>query len=146
MSAAPATTATPTLFDRAHLDHGDTLVRSAPFHFLVAHDQLPGGAAADLEHAAKIALAMLLQYGMEGNMGYAALGGLDSLRGALNWQTVGNLSGTVSALSTLEDFMLGLVLWILLLSWPAFGRSTRSPLPRRARMRHVGKPLRFAAG
>ena len=49
MSAAPAALASPALFDPAHLDRADTLVREAPFHFLVARDQLPQAAAVDLD-------------------------------------------------------------------------------------------------
>nr|WP_018974648.1 2OG-Fe(II) oxygenase [Rudaea cellulosilytica] len=49
MSAAPAALASPALFDPAHLDRADTLVREAPFHFLVARDQLPQTAASELD-------------------------------------------------------------------------------------------------
>jgi len=49
MSAAPAALASPALFDPAHLDRSDTLVREAPFHFLVARDQLPQTAASELD-------------------------------------------------------------------------------------------------
>ncbi len=49
MSAASAVTASPALFDPARLDRADTLVRDAPFHFLVAHEQLPDVAESELE-------------------------------------------------------------------------------------------------
>lgn len=49
MPAATEFSATPRLFDPAHLDRADTLVRDAPFHFLVAHDQLPAAAAGELD-------------------------------------------------------------------------------------------------
>lgn len=39
---------TQSLFDPARLDRANTQVRSAPFHFLVAREQLPAGAAAAL--------------------------------------------------------------------------------------------------
>jgi len=40
-----AASAKPELFDPARLDRGDTVVRSEPFHFLIARGQLPGDAA-----------------------------------------------------------------------------------------------------
>ena len=49
MSAAPATPSSPPLFDPARLDRPDTLVRSEPFRFLVAHDQLPTQSADELK-------------------------------------------------------------------------------------------------
>jgi 2OG-Fe(II) oxygenase superfamily len=49
MSAAIAENPAATLFDPAHLDRADTVVRADPFHFLVARDQLPSAAAAELE-------------------------------------------------------------------------------------------------
>ncbi len=38
------------LFDPAHLDRADTVVRSEPFRFLITRDQLPIDAAAELKH------------------------------------------------------------------------------------------------
>ena len=49
MSAAPSASVPSTLFDPAHLDRADTLVREAPFRFLVAREQLPSAAAAELD-------------------------------------------------------------------------------------------------
>lgn len=49
MSAVASAAASTALFDPAHLDRADTVVREAPFRFLVAHDQLPAATAADLE-------------------------------------------------------------------------------------------------
>jgi hypothetical protein len=49
MSAALPATAPPVLFDPAHLNRADTLVRESPFRFLVARDQLPETAAAELD-------------------------------------------------------------------------------------------------
>jgi hypothetical protein len=40
-AAALPLTARPAFFDPGNLDRADTLVRSEPFHFLIAHDQLP---------------------------------------------------------------------------------------------------------
>jgi len=48
MSAAIAPT--PPLFDPTHLDRADTVVRTDPFCFLVAREQLPESAASHLEH------------------------------------------------------------------------------------------------
>jgi len=48
MSDALSATAPSALFDPARLDRDGTLVRDTPFHFLVAHEQLPAGAAAEL--------------------------------------------------------------------------------------------------
>ena len=48
MSAVAAAVTTP-LFDPARLDRADTVVRSVPFHFLVAREQLPAAAAAGLQ-------------------------------------------------------------------------------------------------
>lgn len=36
------------LFDPANLERGDTLVQSQPFHFMLAHEQVPESAANDL--------------------------------------------------------------------------------------------------
>ena len=41
MSAVPSTAAEQRLFDPSRLDRADTVVRSEPFHFLVAREQLP---------------------------------------------------------------------------------------------------------
>lgn len=49
MSAAAGSMPTERLFDPARLDRADTVCRSEPFHFIVAHGQLPDSAAADLE-------------------------------------------------------------------------------------------------
>lgn len=38
------------LFDPAHLERDDSVVRHLPFHFLIAHDQLSRSAMAQLEH------------------------------------------------------------------------------------------------
>ena len=49
MSAVDAANPPPrSLFDPARLGHADTVVRSEPFHFLVAREQLPADAANDL--------------------------------------------------------------------------------------------------
>jgi hypothetical protein len=48
MSAAISTTAASVLFDPARLDQADTVVRDTPFPFLIAHEQLPPAAAAEL--------------------------------------------------------------------------------------------------
>jgi hypothetical protein len=48
MSAVVAESLPLSLFDPARLGHADTVVRSEPFHFLVARDQLPADAAQDL--------------------------------------------------------------------------------------------------
>jgi hypothetical protein len=45
MNAAVSLTAQPVLFDPVNLDRADTLVRSEPFRFLIAHGQLPAGSA-----------------------------------------------------------------------------------------------------
>jgi len=45
----PTAAAPPVLFEPARLDREDTLVREQPFHFLVAHDQLPPAASAELK-------------------------------------------------------------------------------------------------
>ena len=71
--------------------------RAAELVYYGEQEGLSTGAAADLEHAAKIASAMLLQYGMEGNMGYAALGGPDSLRGSLTESVLAHVSGLLEA-------------------------------------------------
>jgi hypothetical protein len=49
MSALLAEKTAPALFDPAHLARADTIVRSEPFHFLVAREQLPATAAAELQ-------------------------------------------------------------------------------------------------
>ena len=49
MSSTAAIASTPSLFDPARLDRADTVVRTEPFCFIVAHGQLPAGAASDLE-------------------------------------------------------------------------------------------------
>lgn len=48
MSAAMSTTAASALFDPARLDQADTVVRDTPFRFLIAREQLPSAAAAEL--------------------------------------------------------------------------------------------------
>ena len=48
MNAAVPLPNAPRLFDPAHLDRDGTHVRSEPFPFLIAHDQLPPEAARDL--------------------------------------------------------------------------------------------------
>lgn len=48
VSAAPSSTRAPVLFDPARLERAGTLVRSEPFHFLIAAGQLPPEAAAEL--------------------------------------------------------------------------------------------------
>jgi hypothetical protein len=47
-ATAVANDNTPRLFDPSRLDRADTQVRSEPFHFLVARDQLPQDSAASL--------------------------------------------------------------------------------------------------
>lgn len=49
MAAVPDSATAPRLFDPRRLERADTLVRSDPFHFLVAHGQLPEAEAAALE-------------------------------------------------------------------------------------------------
>lgn len=49
MSVVASAAASTALFDPAHLDRADTVVRETPFRFLVAHDQLPPATAAELE-------------------------------------------------------------------------------------------------
>ncbi len=49
MSVIPPPTTSTRLFDPLRLEYADTLVCSTPFHFLVAHAQLPAEAAADLD-------------------------------------------------------------------------------------------------
>ena len=49
MSAALVENRTAALFDPAHLDRADTVVRSEPFRFLVAREQLPADAADELQ-------------------------------------------------------------------------------------------------
>lgn len=49
MSSAAAIASTASLFDPSRLDRADTVVRTDPFCFLVAREQLPERAAADLE-------------------------------------------------------------------------------------------------
>ena len=49
MSSIAAIASTPSLFDPSRLDRADTVVRMEPFCFIVAHEQLPAGAASDLE-------------------------------------------------------------------------------------------------
>jgi hypothetical protein len=49
MSSAAATASTPSLFDPSRLDRADTVVRTEPFCFIVAHEQLPVAAASVLE-------------------------------------------------------------------------------------------------
>jgi len=48
MSATAVNVPQRLLFDPARLDRADTVVRSRPFHFLLAQDQLPSEAAPDL--------------------------------------------------------------------------------------------------
>ena len=48
VSAVPSSPPEQRLFDPSRLDRADTLVRSEPFHFLVAREQLPGEAAGEL--------------------------------------------------------------------------------------------------
>jgi hypothetical protein len=48
MNAAVPLTTQPVFFDPGNLDRPDTLVRSEPFHFLIAHEQLPSDSAATL--------------------------------------------------------------------------------------------------
>ena len=49
MSSATATPSTTPLFDPSRLDRADTVVRTEPFCFIVAREQLPVAAASDLE-------------------------------------------------------------------------------------------------
>ncbi len=49
MSAVVAGNPGSILFDPSRLNRADTLVRSEPFHFLVAREQLPADAASDLQ-------------------------------------------------------------------------------------------------
>jgi hypothetical protein len=49
MPAAAANVPHRMLFDPSRLDRADTLVRDQPFHFLIAREQLPHDAAAELE-------------------------------------------------------------------------------------------------
>ncbi len=49
MSTAAAIAPSHALFDPSRLDRADTVVRTEPFCFLVAREQLPEGAASDLE-------------------------------------------------------------------------------------------------
>jgi hypothetical protein len=49
MSAVIAKNLPRSLFDPARLDRTDTVVRSEPFHFLVARDQLPSAAVTELK-------------------------------------------------------------------------------------------------
>jgi 2OG-Fe(II) oxygenase superfamily len=49
MSAVVAEKPSGRLFDPAHLERTDTVVRAAPFRFLIARDQLPPAAANELE-------------------------------------------------------------------------------------------------
>ena len=49
MSAVAADTAERFFFDPQHLDRADTVVRDQPFHFLVAHGQLPVAACDELK-------------------------------------------------------------------------------------------------
>ena len=49
MSSAAATPSTTSLFDPSRLDSADTVVRTEPFCFIVAREQLPVAAASDLE-------------------------------------------------------------------------------------------------
>ncbi|MEP6485449.1 MAG: 2OG-Fe(II) oxygenase [Rudaea sp.] len=49
MNAVATLSPTPELFDPAHLDRADTVLRREPFSFLIAHDQLPREAAGALE-------------------------------------------------------------------------------------------------
>jgi hypothetical protein len=49
MSAVIAEKHIPALFDPAHLDRADTIVRNDPFRFLIASGQLPAGVASDLQ-------------------------------------------------------------------------------------------------
>src|SRR6478736_2903023 len=49
MSTAAAIAPSHSLFDPSRLDRPDTVVRTEPFCFLVAREQLPEGAASDLE-------------------------------------------------------------------------------------------------
>jgi len=49
MSAVVAIRPEPPLFDPAHLDRPDTVVRAQPFHFLVAQRQLPEGRCEELK-------------------------------------------------------------------------------------------------
>ena len=48
MNAAMTPTAQPVFFDPANLDRADTVVRSEPFHFLIAREQLPRDSARTL--------------------------------------------------------------------------------------------------
>jgi 2OG-Fe(II) oxygenase superfamily len=49
MNAVAAQPVVPHLFDPAHLDRADTLVRHEPFPFVVARDQLPDASRIELE-------------------------------------------------------------------------------------------------
>ena len=49
MSAVVVDTAERPLFDPAHLERADTVVCAEPFHFLVAHGQLPAAACDELK-------------------------------------------------------------------------------------------------
>jgi hypothetical protein len=49
MSSAAAIASTPSLFDPSRLDRADTVVRTEPFCFIVAREQLPAAAAGELE-------------------------------------------------------------------------------------------------
>jgi hypothetical protein len=49
MSAVATDSLPPSLFDPARLERTDTIVRSEPFHFLIARDQLPANALNELK-------------------------------------------------------------------------------------------------
>jgi hypothetical protein len=49
MSAVVSTSQTPLLFDPANLGRSDSIVRTTPFHYLIAYQQLPVGAMEQLK-------------------------------------------------------------------------------------------------
>ena len=58
--------------------------RAAELIYYGKEGGLSTGAAGDLEHASRIASAMLMQYGMEGRLGLAAFSHMDALQGPLS--------------------------------------------------------------
>lgn len=82
--------------------------RAAELVYYGKEEGLSTGAAGDLEHAARIASAMLLQFGMEGRLGLAAFGGMEALNAPMSATIVEHVSQMLEeelkkAVGTIEE-------------------------------------------
>ena len=82
--------------------------RAAELVYYGKEEGLSTGAAGDLEHAARIASAMLLQFGMEGSLGLAAFGGMEALNAPMSATIVEHVSQMLEeelkkAVGTIEE-------------------------------------------